>query len=253
MTQRERLTAGGKMKLRKSVFHKEARRKKRVTMEKQRKAVPVQYECWWKESGGRLPRHCEAEQETDVCVYLCRLQQVRWEIHIIHDYLTRNILKIVYGILELWNRKVSHFLTTRTEETSTALFTITVDSSHSAHSYVHLVFPDQTTLSPNHSHTGPKEPASPSDEGCLLVTKKESSFQHSRISHSDRTPSEKGVFGPSLLLRVFAFLPSSPSSGNYLGVWGGLCILGRAVGRRGADPDLKRNDAIWEKSGSGEK
>lgn len=89
------------MKLRNSVFHEEAGRKRRVTREKQRKAVPLQREGWRKELEGRVPRGGEAEQETDVCVYLCRLQQMRREIHIIHDYLTRNILKMMYGILEL--------------------------------------------------------------------------------------------------------------------------------------------------------
>lgn len=55
MKERERLTAEGKMKLRSSVLREEARRKKRVPREKQRKAAPVHRKCWRKESGGRVP------------------------------------------------------------------------------------------------------------------------------------------------------------------------------------------------------
>ena len=89
------------MKLRNSVLDEEAIRKERMTKEKQRKDVPVHCKRWWKESGGKVPRGVEAEQETEVCTRLCRLQQTKWEIHIIPDYLTRNILKMTPGRLEL--------------------------------------------------------------------------------------------------------------------------------------------------------
>jgi len=49
MKQRERLTLGAKRKLKNSVVHEEARRKKRVTREKQRKVVPVHHKHCWKE------------------------------------------------------------------------------------------------------------------------------------------------------------------------------------------------------------
>lgn len=90
------------MKLRSSMLHKEARRKERVTREKQRKDIPIHWKSWWKQSGWRLPRGDEAEQQTHVCKQLCRwLLQRRWEICMISDYLTRFILKIMSGSLEL--------------------------------------------------------------------------------------------------------------------------------------------------------
>lgn len=89
-------------------------------------------------AGGRsqeeLPRGDETEHETHVYKQLCRWLQLRWEISIIFGYLTRYILKMMSGRLELWNRKVSHFLATRTQAVNTPLFTITADGSHSTHS-----------------------------------------------------------------------------------------------------------------------
>lgn len=233
MKQRERFPEGEKMKLRNSVLHQEARRKKRVTREKRRKAVPIHCKCWWKESGGRVPRGAEAEQETDVGTRLCRLQQTKWEIRIIPDYLTRNILKMMSGRLELWNRKVSHFLATRTEETSVALFPITADGSHSAHSEKCLIFPSQTTLGPKHADALLKEVASPLPpqmNGAYWWQKEESSFQHGGTSHSIRTPREKRNIWAlpcpwGYLLSSLLLLRELP---QYLG---SSCTLGRTGGK----------------------
>lgn len=79
-----------------------------------------------------LLRGDETEEETRK--QLCRWLQLRWEISIIFGYLTRYTLKMMSGRLELWNRKVSHFLAMRTQAVNTPLFTITADGSHSTHS-----------------------------------------------------------------------------------------------------------------------
>lgn len=68
------MTARGEIKPRNSVLYEESVRKKRVTREQQTKAIPVHHKCQWKESGRRVPRAGEAEQETDVCKWICRLQ-----------------------------------------------------------------------------------------------------------------------------------------------------------------------------------
>lgn len=152
------------MKPRNSALREEAGRKKRVTKEKQRKAVPVHHKQQWKESGRRVPRAGEAEQEADVCKWICRLQQTKWEIRIIPDYLTRNVLKTRSGRIELWNRKVSHFLATRTEEKMiTALFTMIADGNHGAHAQKCLIFPAQAPLNLKRAQAAPRSqrPRSP--------------------------------------------------------------------------------------------
>lgn len=160
------------------------------------------------------------------------------------------------GRPELWNRKVSHFPATRTEETSTALFTITADSSHSAHSWECLIFLSRTMLGPNHAHAVPKEPASllsPQLNGACWWQKEESSFQYSRMSCSIRTPREKtniwSLPCPWGYLLSFLLQLSQGITSIILGagvahaLWEGLTAEGDA------DPDLKRNSATWEKAG----
>lgn len=93
MKQRERLAERGKMELMNSVIHKETRRKRRVTSEEQ-SCSHLSQALLDKSQEEESPGVVEAEQETDVCTWLCRFQQTKWEICIIPDYLTRNVLKM---------------------------------------------------------------------------------------------------------------------------------------------------------------
>lgn len=52
----DRLTTEEKIKLRNSLLPEEARRKKGVMRENQRKAAPLHGRCRWRESGGEVPR-----------------------------------------------------------------------------------------------------------------------------------------------------------------------------------------------------
>ena len=104
---------------------------------------------------------------------------------------------------------------------------------------------------------GASVPALPSDEQCLLVAKGRVIFPvRQNIPQYQDSQGKKRYLGPSLPLRIFGLLTSSAFSANYLNIsgagvahalWEGLAAEG------GADPDLKRNGAIWEKAGGGRK
>ena len=141
-----------------------------------------------------------------------------------------------------------------------ALFTVTADRSHSAHSEKCLIFPAQTLLGLKHALAVLKEPASllPPQMSGPCWWQKGGIFPVWQIipQHQDSQGKRKIWALPSLLWRIFALLPSSSAfTGNYLSIsragmaharWEWLMAEG------GADTDLKRNCATWEKCRRGE-
>lgn len=100
------------MKLRSTLLHKKALRMERVTKGGAKEGCPHPLEELV-EGVRRDPQGVIIQHRRHVSKQLCRWLQPKWEICIILGYLTRYILKMMSGRLELWNRKVIHFLATR--------------------------------------------------------------------------------------------------------------------------------------------
>lgn len=209
----ERLTAGGKTKLRSIVLHKKARERRELQGRGKGKLSPSIGRAGGRSQEGFL-KGDETEQETHVCEQLCRWLQPKWEICIIFGYLAGYILKMMSGRLKLWNRKVSHFLATRTQAVNTPLFAITADGSHGTHSSECLIFPAQPDWL--ETHTGGAEgagsPAPLSDEW--------DSFDGERKAHLSGTEEYFTVSGHPGHIRTFDLLPAPAFCGNCLNILG---------------------------------